>query len=104
MQRMINIVNEIYDLLNKYNLNLNDVILAVEGNIVKSNEFLEKYDISYDNDWGLCELKNIQLIVDDYAWFERTSYDGRERFILKAHPLLSTYENQESHIGYFYRR
>ena len=85
---MINIVNEIYDLLNKYNLNLNDVILAVEGNIVKSNEFLEKYDISYDNDWGLCELKNIQLIVDDYAWFERTSYDGRERFILKAHPLL----------------
>ena len=101
---MINIVNEIYDLLNKYNLNLNDVILAVEGNIVKSNEFLEKYDISYDNDWGLCELKNIQLIVDDYAWFERTSNDGRERFILKAHPLLSTYENQESHIGYFYRR
>lgn len=104
MQSMINIVNEIYDLLNKYNLNLNDVILAVEGNIVKSNEFLEKYDISYDNDWGLCELKNIQLIVDDYTWFERTSYDGRERFILKAHPLLSTYENQESHIGYFYRR
>lgn len=103
MQRMINIVNEIYDLLNKYNLNLNDVILAVEGNIVKSNEFLEKYDISYDNDWGLCELKNIQLIVDDYTWFERTSYDGRERFILKAYPLLSTYENQESHIGYFYR-
>ena len=101
---MINIVNEIYDLLNKYNLNLNDVILAVEGNIVKSNEFLEKYDISYDNDWGLCELKNIQLIVDDYTWFERTSYDGRERFILKAHPRLSTYENQESHIGYFYRR
>ena len=45
---MINIVNEIYDLLNKYNLNLNDVILVVEGNIVKSNEFLEKYDISYD--------------------------------------------------------
>ena len=36
---MINIVNEIYDLLNKYNLNLNDVILVVEGNIVKSNEF-----------------------------------------------------------------
>ena len=103
MQSMINIVNEIYDLLNKYNLNLNDVILVVEGNIVKSNEFLEKYDIFYDNDWGLCELKNIQLIVDDYTWFERTSYDGRERFILKAHPLLSTYKNQESHTDYFYR-
>lgn len=103
MQRMINFVDEIYGLLNKYNLNLNDVILVVEGKIVKSNEFLEKYDISYDNDWGSCELKNIQLIVDDYTWFERTSYDGREKFILKAHPLLSSYDNQESHTCYFYR-
>ena len=100
---MINFVYEINDLLNKYNLNLNEVILVVEGNIVKSDEFLEKYDVSYDNDWGLCEFKNIHLVVDDYTWFERTSYDGCERFILKVHPLLSTYENQESHTGYFYR-
>lgn len=101
---MINFLDEIYDLLSRYKLNLNEVIFVVNGNVVKSDEFLEKYDISYDNDWGLCELKNIQLIVDDYAWFERTSNDGRERFILKAHPLLSTYENQESHTSYFYRR
>ncbi|MDO5861172.1 hypothetical protein [Methanobrevibacter sp.] len=101
---MINLVDEISSLLNEYNLDLNDVILVVEGNVVKSDEFLEKYNVFYDDDWGLCELKNIQLIVDDYTWFERTSYDGRERFILKAHPLLSTYENQESHTDYFYRR
>ena len=100
---MINFLDEIYDLLSIYNLNLKDVIFVVNGNVVKSDEFLEKYDVSYDNDWGLCELKNIQLIVDEYTWFERTSYDGRERFILKAHPILSTYENQESHTCYFYR-
>ncbi|WP_458404133.1 hypothetical protein [Methanobrevibacter sp.] len=100
---MINFVDEISGLLNEYNLDLNDVILVVEGNVVKSDEFLEQYNVFYDNDWGLCELKNIQLIVDDYTWFERTSYDGRERFILKAHPLLSSYENQESHTSYFYR-
>ncbi|MBQ2653211.1 MAG: hypothetical protein IJF83_06605 [Methanobrevibacter sp.] len=101
---MINFLDEIYDLLSRYKLNLNEVIFVVNGNVVKSDEFLEKYNVFYDNDWGLCELKNIQLIVDDYAWFERTSNDGRERFILKAHPLLSTYENQESHTSYFYRR
>lgn len=100
---MINFVDEIINLLNEYNLNLNDVILVVGGNVVKSDEFLEKYNVFYDNDWGLCELKNIQLIVDDYTWFERTSYDGREKFILKAHPLLSSYDNQESHTCYFYR-
>ena len=100
---MINFVDEIINLLNEYNLNLNDVILVVGGNVVKSDEFLEKYNVFYDNDWVLCELKNIQLIVDDYTWFERTSYDGREKFILKAHPLLSSYDNQESHTCYFYR-
>ena len=103
MYDMINFADEIINLLNEYNLNLKDVIIVVEGNILKSDEFLEKYNVFYDNDWGLCELKNIQLIVDDYTWFERTNNDGRERFILKAHPLLSTYENQESHTCYFYR-
>lgn len=100
---MINFIDEISSLLNEYNLDLNDVIFVVEGNVVKSDEFLEKYNVFYDDDWGLCELKNIQVIVDDYTWLERTSNDGRERFILKAHPRLSTYENQESHTGYFYR-
>lgn len=103
MYCMVNFVDEIINLLNEYNLKLSDVILVVEGNIVEYDEFLEKYNVFYDTDWGLCELKNIQLIVDDYTWFERSSYDGREKFVLKAHPILSKYENQESHSEYFYR-
>lgn len=49
---MINFVDEIHDLLNKYDLNLNDVIFVVEGNVVKSDEFLEKYNVFYDDDSG----------------------------------------------------
>ena len=51
------------------------------------------YDSSKKNGW-----------IDDYTWFERTSYDGCEKFVLKAHPLLSKYQNRESHEEYFYER
>ena len=100
---MINFVDEIIDLLKQYNLNLNDVIFVVNGNAMQKDEFLEKFSIDYDNDWGFSKFENVQLVIDDYTWFERTSYDGREKFILKAHPLLSTFENQESHTDFFYR-
>lgn len=100
---MINFLEEIGDLLNEHDLNLNDVIFVVDGNIVENGDFLEKYDVCYDDDFGLCHFIDIQIIIDDYAWFERTSYDGCEKFVLKAHPLLSTYENQESHTEYFFR-
>lgn len=100
---MINLLDEINELSDKYNFNLNDVVFVVEGNVIENNDFLEKYDVFYDNDFGSCHLANIQIIIDDYSWFERTSYDGCEKFVLKAHPLLSTYENQESHTEYFYR-
>lgn len=46
---MINFLDEIYDLLSMYNLNLNKVILVVNGNVVESDEFLEKYNVFYDD-------------------------------------------------------
>lgn len=91
---MINLVDEISDLLTEYNLNLNDVIFVVNCGVVENEDFLEKNDVFYDNGWGLCNFANIQIVIDDYAWFERTSYDGCEKFILKAHPLLSKYQNR----------
>ena len=100
---MINFVEEIIDLLKPYNLNLDDVIFVVNGNAMQKDEFLEKFAIDYNNDWGFSKFENVQLVIDDYTWFERTNYDGREKFILKAHPLLSTFENQESHTDFFYR-
>ena len=100
---MINFLEEINELLREHNLNLNQVVFVVDGNVVEKEEFLEKYDVFYDNSWGFCNFSNIQIIIDDYAWFERTSYDGCEKFVLKAHPLLSEYQNQESHTEYFYR-
>lgn len=100
---MINILDEIKELLNEHNLNLSEVAFLVDGNLVEHDDFLEKYDVFYDNDFGLCHFASIQIIIDDYTWFERTSYDGCEKFVLKAHPLLSNYENQESHTEYFFR-
>ena len=29
---------------------------------------------------------NIQIIIDDYTWFERTKFDVGEKFVLKVHP------------------
>ena len=100
---MINFIDEIVDLLKQYNLNLDDVIFVVNGNIVQKDGYLEKFSIDYDNDWGFSKFENVQLVIDDYTWFERTSYDGREKFILKAHPLLSDFKYQESHTKFFYR-
>ena len=76
----------------------------VNGDVVEKEDFLDKYDVFYDNGWGLCNFTNIQIVIDDYTWFERTSYDGCEKFVLKAHPLLSKYQNRESHGEYFYER
>lgn len=101
---MINLVYEISDLLKEYDLNLDDVVFVVNGDVVEKEDFLDKYDVFYDNGWGLCNFANIQIVIDDYTWFERTSYDGCEKFVLKAHPLLSKYQNRESHGEYFYER
>ena len=101
---MINLVYEISDLLKEYDLNLDDVVFVVNGDVVEKEDFLDKYAVFYDNGWGLCNFANIQIVIDDYTWFERTSYDSCEKFVLKAHPLLSKYQNRESHGEYFYER
>ena len=71
---MINLVDEISDLLMEYNLNLNDVVFVVMENVVENEDFLEKFDVFYDNGWGLCNFSNIQIVIDDYTWFERTGF------------------------------
>ena len=98
----MNLVDEICNILDSCNLNFDDVVFVVNSQIIGKEEFLDKFDLDYDGGWGSCNFENIQVIVDDYTWFERTSYDGCEKFILKAHPILSRYENQESHTKYFY--
>lgn len=100
---MNNIYYESLHLLKNYDLSFDDVLVCVNGQVLKTEkEIKEKLNVDYDEKWGGTYFKNIQLIVDDYTWFERTSYDGFEKFILKAHPLLSKFKNQESHTEYFY--
>ena len=100
---MNNLYYESLNLLKKYNLTIDDVIVCVNGKTLKTKrEIKEKLNFDYDEKSGQVNFKNIQLILDDYTWFERTSYDGYEKFILKAHPLLSKFTNQESHTQYFY--
>ncbi|WP_407380338.1 hypothetical protein [Methanobrevibacter sp.] len=95
----INLLNECVSILKEYDLNLDDVTVVFKGKIINNPEDL---DIDYDNSWGHCNFEDIQLIIDEHTWFERTSYDGCEKFILKVHPLLSEYKNQESHTRFFY--
>jgi len=97
---MMNLLEETLSELKKYGLNLSDVKVIFKGQFFQNESEIKKVlSIEYDNSWGLLQHGDIQLIVDDYTWIERTSYDGREKYILKAHPLLSTYENQEHHPG-----
>lgn len=39
---MINIIDEVGELLNEYNLNLNDVIFVFNGNVVENEDFFRK--------------------------------------------------------------
>ena len=59
---MINLVYEISDLLKEYDLNLDDVVFVVNGDVVEKEDFLDKYGVFYDNGWGLCNFANIQIL------------------------------------------
>ncbi|MBO4516575.1 MAG: hypothetical protein IK044_00545 [Methanobrevibacter sp.] len=102
-ENLINLLDETIYILNKYNLDLNDVTVLFKGEVINASDVKEKLNVDYDNSWGHCNFEEIQLIIDDYTWFERTSYDGYEKYILKAHPLLSNFKNQESHSENFLR-
>ena len=97
---MMNLFEETVSELKKHDLKLSDVKVIFKGQFLENDSEIKKaMSIDYDNSWGFLQHGDIQLIVDDYTWIERTSYDGCEKYILKAHPLLSTYENQEHHPG-----
>ena len=96
---MINLYLEACEVLKEHGLSIDDVTVIFEGEILDKSQVKEKMNCLYDNSWGRLCFKDIQLAVDDYTWFERASYDGYEKFILKAHPLLSGFKNHESHPG-----
>ena len=100
-ENLINLLDETIYILNKYNLDLNDVTVLFKGEVINASDVKEKLNVDYDNSWGHCNFEDIQLIIDDYTLFERASYDGYEKYILKAHPLLSIYNNQEAHTDFF---
>ena len=92
-----NLLDETISILDRYNLDLDDVSVLFNGKIIISEDVKEKLNVEYDNGWGSSNFEDIQLIIDEYTWFERASYDGCEKYVLKAHPLLSAYKNQEVH-------
>lgn len=79
------------------------LFLWLGWNVVRNDDFFLKNMMFAIIIIGVYVFLNIQIIIDDYAWFERTIFDGREKFVLKARPILSEYQNQESHTEYFYR-
>ena len=98
---LINLLEETKDLLKEYDLTLADVTVVFKGKVLETtDEIIYEFDLDYDNGWAFLTFTDIQLVVDDYTWFERASYDGKEKFILKAHSLLSSYENNEFHPGF----
>ena len=97
---LVNLLEETKTILNRHNLTLDDVTVIFNGKVLENDEKIAaELDKCYDNMWGFLTFKDIQLVVDDYTWFERASYDGKEEFILKAHPLLSDFKNCEFHQG-----
>ena len=100
-ENSINLLDETISILDQYDLDLNDVTVLFNGEMLNTTDAKEKLNVDYDNSWGHCNFEDIQLIIDDYTWFERASYDGYEKYILKAHPLLSIYNNQEAHTEFF---
>lgn len=99
----MNLYEETIQILEEYNLTLNDATIVFKGEILKdTSQIKDKLNHDYNCGWGTTCFKDIQVIIDEYTWFERTSYDGCEKYILKAHPIYSDYENVESHNEIFY--
>jgi hypothetical protein len=99
----INLLEETICTLNHYNLDLSDVTVIFNGETLSTADAKDKLNVDYDNSWGHCNFKDIHLVIDEYTWFERASYDGCEKYILKAHPVFSTYNNEGAHTEFFYR-
>lgn len=59
---MINLLNEIADILNKYNIRLNDVKIIFDGELLKHDQLFEKLNVEYDN--GFIILKNRKKIME----------------------------------------
>lgn len=97
---IVNLLAETIEVLNSHGLKITDVKVIFNDNVLKDeSEIRNALDCDYNDGWGTVHFKNIQLVIDDYTWFERTSYDGSEKYVLKAHPILSNYTNSESHPG-----
>ena len=99
---MINFLKEIESEMEEYNIEFRDLIIIDKGKrqyFKNREEFEKKYDFEYDDGFGTAKITNFQIIIDDYTWLERDSYDGAEGFVIKAHPLKSKYQTIESHMG-----
>ena len=81
---MMNLLEETVIELKKYDLKLSDVKVIFKGQFLqKESEIKKVLSIEYDNSWGFLQHGDIQLIIDDYTWIERTSYDGCNRVNLR---------------------
>ena len=93
----MNLLNEIKEACKQVNKDISEVTIIFKGHIIKDYTIFKTTD--YNPGYGNCKIKDLQIIIDDYTWFERSSYDGAEKFELKAHPINSSYENKEYHYG-----
>ena len=48
----INLLDETISILNKYNLDLNDVTVLFKGEVINASDANEKLNVDYDNSWG----------------------------------------------------
>ena len=100
---MKNLLEEIIEELKELGLTLNDVIIIYHGEILKFKTYddYKKLDIDYEESFGRCNIRDVQVVVDNTTWFERTSFDGAEGFDLRTNPLNGTYKEKylETHYG-----
>ena len=93
---MQNLLKEIKRELREFKKNISDVTILYKGEKITDYSLL---DFDYNEGYGFTNVEDLYIIIDDYTWLERESYDGLEGFTVKAHPLKSKYENQESILG-----
>jgi hypothetical protein len=104
---MINAMNEILEMLFKYDKTIDNIKLVFV--LVRRQNYttfkvnnLNDLDFDYDPGFGAQNLMGF-ILLDDNDWLERAEYDGAEEWVYKKYPT-ELLENSSKHLNEFKNR